>query len=104
MILWMSRKQRSIALRTTEAEYIPTNEAFTKDVWLRKLFVGLFVQELESMVIHCNNKNCANISENPMFHDRLKHIEVKYYYNHDMVHKRAIGSITYPSMSRQLIF
>jgi hypothetical protein len=37
MISWGSRKQKSIALSTTEAKYIAACEACTKEVWLRKL-------------------------------------------------------------------
>ena len=28
--------------------------------------------------------------ENPMFHDRLKHVEIKYHYIRDMVQRKAI--------------
>jgi hypothetical protein len=42
MISWGSRKQKSVALITTEAEYIATCEACTKAIWLRKLISDLF--------------------------------------------------------------
>ena len=29
-------------------------------------------------------------SKNPMFHDKLKHIEIKYHYIMDMVHRGAV--------------
>jgi hypothetical protein len=45
-------------------------------IWLHKLLTGLFGQELEPTVIHCDNQSCIKLSENPVFHDRSKHIEI----------------------------
>jgi hypothetical protein len=44
--------------------------AICEVIWLRKLLAGLFGQELEPTVIHCDNKSCIKLSENMMFHDR----------------------------------
>jgi hypothetical protein len=43
MISWLSRKQTSVALNTTEAKYIATSVASHEAVWLQKLLAGLFV-------------------------------------------------------------
>ena len=37
-----------------------------------------------------DNQGCINMTKNPMFHDKLKHIEIRYQYIHDMVHRGAI--------------
>jgi hypothetical protein len=74
-----------VALITTEVEYIAACDACTEVVWLRKLISGLFDQVSDSTVILCDNQSCVKLSENPMFHDRLKHIEIKYYYICDRV-------------------
>jgi hypothetical protein len=57
----------------------------TKAVWLHKLVSGLFDQVLDSTMINCDNQSCVKLSYNPMFHDSLKHIEIKYYYLCDKV-------------------
>jgi hypothetical protein len=49
-------------------------------VWLRKLVFVLFDQVLDSTVIYCDNHSRVKILENPVFHDRLKHIDIKYYF------------------------
>jgi hypothetical protein len=33
----------------------------------------------------------VNLSKNPVFHDKLKHIEIKYLYIRDMVYRKAIN-------------
>jgi hypothetical protein len=54
-------------------------------IWLRKLFMGLLDRELEPIVIHCDNQSCMKLSENPVFQDRLKHIEIIYHFIRDCV-------------------
>jgi hypothetical protein len=74
---WASRKHKSVALSTIEAEYIAACDACTEAMCLCKLVFGLFDQVLDSIVIYCDNQSCVKLSENPMFHDRSKHIEIK---------------------------
>jgi hypothetical protein len=85
MISWSSRKHGSIAQSTAEAEYIAASAASREAVWLRKLLLDLFSVELEPTVIHCDNQSCIKFSENPVFHDRSKHIEMAYHYIRGMV-------------------
>ena len=90
MISWSSRKQGSIAQSTAEAEYIAASDASKEAVWLRKLISGLFDDKMEATVIHCDNQSCIKLSENPVFHDRSKHIEMKYHFIRDMVQRNMI--------------
>jgi hypothetical protein len=85
MISWQSRKQSSIALSTAEAEYIAACSASCEAIWLRKLLTGLFDLEMEATTILCDNQSCIKMTENPVFHDRSKHIEIRYHYIRDMV-------------------
>ena len=50
----------------------------------------LFNLELDTTVILCDNQSCIKMTENPIFHDRSKHIEIRYFYIHDMVQKGSI--------------
>lgn len=43
-------------------------------------FEELFEQVLDTTVIYCDNKSGIRLAENPMFHDKSKHIEIKYPY------------------------
>jgi hypothetical protein len=79
-----------VAPSSTEAEYIAVSLASCEAIWLRKLLVGLFGQELEPTVIHCDNQRCIKLSKNPVFHDRSKHIEIWYHFIRDRVQKGAI--------------
>lgn len=85
VIAWRSRKQTSVALSTTEAEYIAACSASSEAVWLRKMLSGLFYLQMDATCIYCDNQSCIKLFENPVFHDKSKHIEIKYQYIRDMV-------------------
>ena len=91
MVSWSSRKRGLVALSTIEVEYISASDASREAIWLRKLLSDLFDSSLEPVVIHCDNQSCVKLSENPVFHDRSKHIEIRYHYVRNMVQRRAIS-------------
>ena len=59
VISWFSRKQISVALSSSEAEYIAACMAARDAVWLRKLLAGLFGHMLEPTVIRCDIRSCV---------------------------------------------
>ena len=59
-------------------------------IWLHKLLVALFGQKVETIVIHCDNQSCIKISENPVFHDKSKHIDIKYHFIRDCVQREKV--------------
>jgi hypothetical protein len=95
MMPWSSRKQKSVALIIVEEKYIPVCDACTEAVWLCKLVSGLSNQVLNLTVIYCDDESYVKISENPMFHDKLKNIEIKHYILHDKSPKGRSGSPIY---------
>jgi hypothetical protein len=62
MISWFSRKQTSVVLSTTEAEYIATCSTCSEVVWFQKLLARLFDLELEVTCIWCDNQSCVKLS------------------------------------------
>jgi len=79
-----------VALSTVEAEYIAACSTSGEAVWLRKLLTSLFDLEMDVTCIWCDNQSYIKMLENPVFHDRSKHIQIKYHYIHDMVEKGAL--------------
>ena len=79
-----------MSLSTTKAEYIAACSAGSKVVWLQKMFSGLFDLEMDATCIYCDNQSCIKLSENPVFHDKSKHIKIKYQCIHDMVEKGVV--------------
>ena len=64
MISWFSKKQSSVSLSASEAEYIAACSACCEAMWLQKLMSGLFDMELVTIVILCDNQICIKMTKN----------------------------------------
>ena len=51
------------------------------------MLAGLFDPEIDVTDILCDNQSCVKMTENPVFPDESKHIEIKYHFIRDMVQK-----------------
>ena len=91
MVSWLSINQTSVVLSTSEDEYIVACSAYSEAVWLCKLLTVLFNTEMDATDIYCDNESCIKLTKNLVFHDKSKHIEIKYHYIQDMVHRRTIN-------------
>jgi hypothetical protein len=65
------------------------------------MLVGLFGVQLRLIVIYCDNQSCIKLSENPVFHDRSKHIEIRYHFIRDYVQRGAV-ELQYISIEEQV--
>eukprot|EP00253_Pinus_taeda_P025987 PITA_25987 len=83
-ISWISKKHKLVALSIAEAEYIVASMASCEAVWLRKLFSELFGHTLDTTVILCDTQSGICLSENLVFHDRSKHIDIRHHFIQDM--------------------
>ena len=79
-----------MALSTTKAEYVAACSASCEAVWMRKLLSDLFDLQMDATFIHCDNQSCVKLSENLVFHDKSKHINIKCHYIKDMVQRGAV--------------
>eukprot|EP00253_Pinus_taeda_P035235 PITA_35235 len=59
---WISQKQQSVALSSTEAEYMVASLVSCEAIWLRKMLFGLFGQALRPLVIYCANQSCVKLT------------------------------------------
>eukprot|EP00253_Pinus_taeda_P031227 PITA_31227 len=89
-ISWYSREQRSVALSSAEVEYMASILAACEAIWMRNILFGLFISHLDPTVIYCDNQSCIKLSANPVFHDRSKHIDIRYHHIRDCVQRRIM--------------
>eukprot|EP00253_Pinus_taeda_P026733 PITA_26733 len=87
---WCSRKQKSVALSSFEAEYMVASTTLCEAIWLRKLLMNLFRRKMEATMILCDNQSCIKLFENPTFHDRSKHIDIRCHFVRDCVQRGAM--------------
>eukprot|EP00253_Pinus_taeda_P033097 PITA_33097 len=90
VVSWYSRKQRSVALSSAEAEYMDSSQVASEAIWMWEILVGLFGQMMDTTAIYCDNQSYIKFFENPVFHDRSKHIDIRYHHLRDCVVKRIM--------------
>lgn len=74
------RKQRTIALSSTEAEYMAICEASKEAMYLRNLLCELRCRNNAPVLIYNDNQSAQNLTENSSLHKRSKHIDVRYHF------------------------
>ena len=79
-ISWSSKKQPTVALSSTEAEYRAACSGTCEAVWLRRLLEDFGFPQGQKTTLRCDNQSCLAIARNPVFHARTKHIEVQYHF------------------------
>lgn len=100
-ISWGSRLQPTVALSTSEAEYMAASTAVQEAMHIRLLMRSLGYPQEEPMIIFEDNQGCIGISENPIMHKRTKHIDIRYHYVRERVSAGDVKLI-YIETERQL--
>ena len=57
---------------------------------MQNLLSDLFDLQMDATCIHCDNQSCVKFSENQVFHDKTKHVKIKYHYIEDMVQRGVV--------------
>ena len=83
-VSWKSQLQSVVALSSTEVEYIAATEAAKEAMWLKGLLLELGLIQKE-VVLYTDSQSAIHLCKNPVFHERSKHIQVKYHFIRDMI-------------------
>ncbi|KAG8473502.1 hypothetical protein CXB51_035665 [Gossypium anomalum] len=83
-ISWKATLQTTVALSTTEAEYMVITEACKEAIWLKGLFSELN-EYLQINTVFCDSQSAIFLTKDQMFHERTKHIDVRYHFVRDII-------------------
>ena len=86
---WTSKKQHSVALFTTEAEYVAVGSCTAQVLWIKHQLQDYHVN-LGCVPIMCDNTSVISLTKNPIQHFRTKYIEIKHHFLRDEVGKNKI--------------
>ena len=90
VISWQVRKQKTVAASSCEAEYVAAFEACKEAIWLRTLLSAVGHSSKTPTTILCDNNAAINLSEDPLLHDRVKHIDIKHHFLRERVQSNEI--------------
>lgn len=103
-VSWGSKKQSSVSLSTSEAEYIALSLAIQEGKWIHRLLSEILAagnQAAPEFMIREDNQSCIKMTKNPVNHGRAKHIDIKYHHIRDEV-KRGEVKLEYCETSIML--
>lgn len=78
-ISWSSKKQKTVAMSSVEAECMALSEAAKETIYLRS-FLSVIVGKSQSTVLLCDNQSAGLMAKNPVFHERTKHIDIRHHF------------------------
>ncbi|GKB30952.1 retrovirus-related pol polyprotein from transposon TNT 1-94 [Tanacetum coccineum] len=81
---WSSKKQKSTAISSTEAEYIALSGCCAQILWMRSQLTDYGFQ-FNKVPLYCDNKSAIALCCNNVQHSRAKHIDVHYHFIKDQV-------------------
>jgi hypothetical protein len=84
VVSWRATLQPVVAQSTTKAEYMAIAEACRESAWLKCLYAELCGDD-SCVNLFCESQSAIYLTKDQMFHERSKHIDVKYHYVRDVV-------------------
>lgn len=89
-ISWKASLQHSVALSTTEAEYMAAAEGIKEALWLKGLFAE-FSPNQKVIEVYCDSQSAIHLAKDQLHHERTKHIDIRYHFIRDIILQ---GSVT----------
>ena len=87
----VSRIQPTVALSTTEAEYVAAAEVCKEVIWYRKLLKELDTEQVSGCItVNYDSQSCIKLIKNPVFYKRSKHIDVRYHFVREKVQEGSL--------------
>ena len=88
-VSWKSTLQSTVALSTTEAEYMAITEAVKEAIWLQGLLDDLGVGQ-KQVTVFCDSQNAIHLAKNQVYHARTKHIDVRYHFVWEIIEEGGV--------------
>ena len=93
----MSKKQPTVALSSTEAEYIASTHVIQEGLWLRSLLAELNIPFVSPVPLYLDNSGAIALSTAAKFHQHTKHIDIQYHFIRFHIDNRSFLLIWVPS-------
>lgn len=90
-VSWDSKKQKTVALSSTEAEYMALSEATKEAIYLNEFLVELGFEGLSGGVLFNDNIGAKKLAENPTYHARSKYIDIRHHFVREALKNRKIS-------------
>ena len=90
-VSWGSKKQKSVALSSCEAEIVASSEAAKEGVYLKRLLEGLDMHQGDAVAVSGDNQAAIALAYNPENHDKVKHVERRHFFVREKVEEGLLS-------------
>jgi Reverse transcriptase (RNA-dependent DNA polymerase) len=90
LVSWASKKQPTVARSSTEAEYRCLAVTASELTWISSLLKELKLPVSQPPTLWCDNLGATFLASNPIYHARMKHIELDYHFVREKVVSRQL--------------
>ena len=94
-ITWCSQKQNTVALSSCETEFMAATEAARQAIWLQDLLSEITGWKVERILIKIDSKSAIELTKNPVFHGKSKHIHKHYHFIRECIERELVDVSTY---------
>ncbi|XP_022031129.1 uncharacterized mitochondrial protein AtMg00810-like [Helianthus annuus] len=89
-ISWKSKKQSVVSRSSAETEYRAMATTVSEILWVRFLLNELGEKVKGGTTLFCDNQAARHIANNPVFHERTKHVEMDCFFVRERVESKEI--------------
>ena len=90
LVSWRSKKQGVVARSTAEAELRSMASGLCELLWLRLLLIEPRLFRKGPLKLKCDNQAVINLVNNPVRHERTKHIEIDRHFIKEKLEKGTL--------------
>jgi hypothetical protein len=84
-IVWKSKKQPTVARSSCEAEYVALADTIAELLWVDMAIKEMGIRRSKPIKIYIDNQAAKAMAENPINHERTKHIDISYHFIREVV-------------------
>lgn len=100
-ISWQSKKQTSVSKSSIESEYKALANCTASVCWIRLILKDIHEFLSIPPSLHCDSLSALALSSNPVFHSRIKHMDIDYHFVREWVQKKDV-IVHYISIDEQV--
>ena len=99
LVCWSSRKQKTVTLSSTEAEYMVMSDTSWQLIWIQNLFkeIGFPIDGID---LNCDNQGAIFLASNPAQEHPSKHIDIRFHYICEQIENKKV-CLSYVQMNEQ---
>lgn len=99
-ICCQSKKQKCVALSSTEAEYYALSSTVCEALWVQQWLYEVFGIKQPILVL-CDNQSAIHLSSHDSIHQRSKHIDIRYHFVRDHIKQHSIDVKWLPTAKQE---